>query len=117
MRRVRGTVQNMPTHDETIENIREEIQKRENCRAVHVKSVQITTVLTDEFLLRFRQPIQINTETFQLVGLATASVAYGWQLTQRTRDEAVRIIVQLQTQRISSPKAAVDEWAKDLLKS
>lgn len=102
----------MPTHAETIDDIREEIEKRHVCRAVHVRTNLVNTVLTDELLLHLHKPFQTNVETFQLIGHSSATIAYGWQLAPRTRSETLRNVVYLHTLSISSPKSALDEWAK-----
>lgn len=107
----------MPPHSETIKDICDEIQKREPCRAVHLKSSLIRTVLVDD-ILPIRKLFETDVETFELVGHACASLAYGWKLTQRTRDEPSRIVLYLHTASVSSPKSALDAWAKgDWLKS
>lgn len=108
---------NMPTHAETIEDIREEVEKRHECRAVHVRSNLVKTVLTEDMGF-FHQPFERNVETFELVGHPTALLAYGWELDRKTRKDVPRILIYLHNEPITSPKAAVDEWAKgDWLKS
>ena len=101
----------MPTHAETIEDIREEIEKRHECRAVYVRSNLVKTVLTEDMGF-IHQPFGISVETFELIGHKNASLAYEWELARKTRSAAPRVIIFLHAQRILSPKDAVDEWAK-----
>lgn len=89
----------MPTHDEDIEAIREEIEKRESCRATHSGTI----ICEVAFEGRFKAPV----ETFELMGRPAPAIVYGWKMPQHRRTDAAQIFIFPHSGLVNSPEAAL----------